>query len=115
MQNDTQKRLNVPILPKDRSQNRRVQSLPDLQSAYEVKLIEKTSNPSSRALLVTKLLQEVRVKTNGKEMLLPIRGVFAEIGSVPNSETVDFVENNHLGEIIVDCKCETNIPGLLVA
>jgi len=46
---------------------------------------------------------------------LPVQGVFVEIGSVPNSGMVDFVAKNQWGEIVVNSKCETNIPGLLVA
>jgi len=38
-----------------------------------------------------------------------------EIGSVPNSDIVNFVGKNRWGEIIVNCKCETNIPGLFAA
>ena len=48
-------------------------------------------------------------------MILPVQGVFIEIGSVPNSEIVGFVAKNRLGEIIVNCRCETNIPGLFAA
>ncbi|MEM2083745.1 MAG: FAD-dependent oxidoreductase [Nitrososphaerota archaeon] len=57
----------------------------------------------------------IKIERNGKEILLPVQGVFIEIGSVPNSEIVDFVDKNVFGEIIVNCKCETNIPGLFAA
>jgi alkyl hydroperoxide reductase subunit F len=57
----------------------------------------------------------IKVQVEEKEMLLPVRGVFVEIGSIPNSDMVDFVAKNVWGEIIVNCKCETNIPGLFAA
>jgi alkyl hydroperoxide reductase subunit F len=57
----------------------------------------------------------IKVQRNGKEMLLPVQGVFVEIGSVPNSDLVDFVDKNRWGEIIVNCGCETNVPGLFAA
>jgi len=57
----------------------------------------------------------LKVQRNGKETLIPVQGVFVEIGSVPNSDIVNFVEKNRWGEIIVNCKCETNILGLLAA
>lgn len=41
-----------------------------------------------------KVVTGIRVKKNGKETLLPVQGVFVEIGSVPNSHIVDFVEKN---------------------
>jgi alkyl hydroperoxide reductase subunit F len=41
--------------------------------------------------------------------------VFVEIGSVPNSEIVDFVMKTRFREIVVNNECETNIPGLFSA
>ncbi|MFW6117048.1 MAG: NAD(P)/FAD-dependent oxidoreductase [Thermoproteota archaeon] len=57
----------------------------------------------------------VKIEKEGKETLLPVQGVFIEIGSVANSSMVDFVEKNREGEIMVDYRCETNIPGLFAA
>jgi alkyl hydroperoxide reductase subunit F len=57
----------------------------------------------------------IRAQRNGREISLPVQGVFVEIGSVPNSDLVDFVEKNRWGEIIVNCKCETSVPGLFAA
>jgi len=62
-----------------------------------------------------KSITGIRVNKNGDEALLPVQGIFIEIGSVPNSDMVDFVEKNPWGEIIVNCKCETNVPGLFAA
>ncbi|MBA7500748.1 NADH dehydrogenase [subsurface metagenome] len=47
---------------------------------------------------------------------LSVQGVFIEIGLVPNSEFArSLVKLNQIGEIIVDCSNQTNIPGLLAA
>jgi len=47
---------------------------------------------------------------------LPVQGVFIEIGLLPNSEFVsDLVQLNRWGEIIVDCACQTNVPGVFSA
>lgn len=46
---------------------------------------------------------------------MPVRGVFVEIGSIPNSEIVNFVDKNQWGEIIVSCACETSYPGVFAA
>jgi alkyl hydroperoxide reductase subunit F len=62
-----------------------------------------------------KAVSGINVQKNGEELLLPVQGVFVEIGSVPNSDIVDFVEKNRWGEIFVNCKCETNVPGLFAA
>jgi alkyl hydroperoxide reductase subunit F len=61
------------------------------------------------------VVRGLKVLREGKETLLPVRGVFVEIGSVPNSGLVDFVEKNANGEIIVNCRCETSVPGLFAA
>lgn len=47
---------------------------------------------------------------------LTVQGVFIEIGLIPNSELVkDLVKLNDRGEIIVDCMCNTNVPGIFAA
>ncbi len=52
----------------------------------------------------------------GKEHKLDVDGVFVHIGMVPNSSVVlDNVEKNNFGEIKVNARCETNIPGLYAA
>jgi alkyl hydroperoxide reductase subunit F len=43
---------------------------------------------------------------------LPVQGVFIEIGLLPNSELAsDLVRLNNWGEIMVDCGCNTSMPG----
>ena len=62
-----------------------------------------------------KVVTGIRMKKKGKETLLPVQGIFVEIGSVPNSHIVGFVEKNRWNEIIVNCKGETSVPGLFAA
>lgn len=52
---------------------------------------------------------------NGKEF--EVNGVFIEIGSIPNSELAKRigVKTNEKGEIIINRKSETNIPGIFAA
>jgi thioredoxin reductase len=67
------------------------------------------------AIVGKKVVEGVLIKKDGKEERLPVQGVFVEIGSVPNSEIVDFVMKTRFGEIVVNNECETNIPGLFSA
>lgn len=60
-------------------------------------------------------LKGIRIEKEGKETDLPVEGAFIEIGSVPVSSMVKDVKTNPFGEIIVDCKCRTNIPGIFAA
>jgi alkyl hydroperoxide reductase subunit F len=73
------------------------------------------TNTRIEEIIGDKVVKGIKIKKNDKEIFLPIQGVFIEIGSVPNSEIVDFVNKNEYGEIIVNCKCETNVPGLFAA
>jgi alkyl hydroperoxide reductase subunit F len=58
----------------------------------------------------------IRDKETSKEETLAVRGVFVEIGLIPNSAFVkNLVELNEHGEIIVDCQCRTRVPGLFAA
>lgn len=72
---------------------------------------------STRVLEITgeKTVNGIKIQRNDEIKLLPVQGVFVEIGSVPNSDIVNFVEKNQWGEIVVNCACETSFPGLFAA
>jgi alkyl hydroperoxide reductase subunit AhpF len=54
--------------------------------------------------------------STGAEKELKTDGVFVHVGMVPNSQLVPSdVAKNDFGEIVVDGKCQTNIPGLFAA
>ena len=51
-----------------------------------------------------------------KEVTLPIDGVFIQIGLLPNSSFVkDTLELSPFGEILVDAKGHTSVPGIYAA
>ena len=59
---------------------------------------------------------EYEDRSTGKLHELRTAGVFVQIGLVPNSQFVaELVETNRYGEIMVDEKCRTNIPGIFAA
>jgi len=61
-------------------------------------------------------VQSVLVDTPEGQKELRVRGVFVEIGLVPNSEFArGLVEMNQRGEIVVDCSCQTSVPGVFAA
>ena len=58
----------------------------------------------------------IRDLKGGEERSLEVGGIFIEIGLSPNSELAKGLVNlNRLGEIEVNCACETGIPGLYAA
>ncbi len=58
----------------------------------------------------------IRNRTTGEERKLEVQGIFIEIGLVSNSDLVsDLLDLNRYGEIVVDCACRTNVPGIFAA
>lgn len=58
----------------------------------------------------------IRNMKNGEEKTLPLKGIFVEIGLIPNSDIVkDTVSLNRSGEIEVDCANHTSVEGLFAA
>ncbi len=58
----------------------------------------------------------IRNRSTGQEEKLDVRGVFVEVGLQPNTAFLkNLVEVNEQGEIIVDPKCHTRVPGLFAA
>jgi alkyl hydroperoxide reductase subunit F len=55
-------------------------------------------------------------RATGQEQLLELEGIFVQIGLVPNTEFLKgSIELNRFGEIVVDAKCHTNVPGVFAA
>jgi len=55
-------------------------------------------------------------RVSGQETLVPLEGVFVQIGLVPNTEWLKgTVELSKFGEIVVDAKGHTNVPGVFAA
>lgn len=57
----------------------------------------------------------IEVERDGKVLNLEVEGVFVEIGLIPNSEIIDIVNKNEIGEIIVDCENKTSQEGIFAA
>jgi alkyl hydroperoxide reductase subunit F len=56
---------------------------------------------------------EVESLETGELTTLAVQGVFVEIGLLPNSELiVDKLRTNRLGEIVIDARCRTGVPGV---
>jgi alkyl hydroperoxide reductase subunit F len=59
---------------------------------------------------------EIRDLKTRQQKRLAVGGIFVEIGLIPNSELVKgLTALNELGEIVVNCRNETDIPGLFAA
>jgi len=67
------------------------------------------------AVLGDKFVSGIKIKREGKEAQLAVQGIFVEIGLIPNSDFAKDVEKNQSGEIKVNSRNETNIPGIFAA
>lgn len=62
-----------------------------------------------------KFVNSITIETGGRAQELRVEGVFVEIGQIPNTDIIDFVELNKQMEIVVNCDTSTSVPGLFAA
>ncbi|MBU0684130.1 MAG: FAD-dependent oxidoreductase [Candidatus Omnitrophota bacterium] len=62
-----------------------------------------------------KLVKGLKYKKQSSQNELLVQGVFVEIGLIPNSEFIKDVDKNKYGEIVVNCRTETSVPGIFAA
>lgn len=58
---------------------------------------------------------EYQKKDTDEVIMHEVQGVFVHIGMLPNSDFIDLVEKNEFGEIKVDLRCQTSVPGIFAA
>lgn len=100
----------MPTLKADKVLVDKLESLPN------VKIIKnaRTNRVIGDNGKVTALEYEDR--HSGELKSIELEGIFVQIGLVPNSAFMkDVVETNKFGEILVDEKCRTNVPGIYAA
>ncbi len=85
------------------------------EKVSESKKVSILNSTRVTAVLGNRMVSGIKIKREDKEETLPVEGVFVEIGLIPNSEFAKELEKNELGEIRVNCRSETNIPGIFAA
>ncbi|MEZ0190844.1 alkyl hydroperoxide reductase subunit F [Ralstonia solanacearum] len=89
---------------------RKLQSLPNATILTNAQTTEITGNGEKVNGL------RYKNRTNGVEHDVALEGVFVQIGLVPNTEWLDgVVERNRFGEVIVDARGHTSVPGVFAA
>ena len=73
------------------------------------------NNSRVTAVLGDRMVNAIDINRGGKEERLAVGGVFVEVGLIPNSDFARDVDKNELGEIRVNCRNETSIPGIFAA
>ncbi|MEJ2066520.1 MAG: FAD-dependent oxidoreductase [Deltaproteobacteria bacterium] len=86
-----------------------------IQMALESGTVSVYTDTKIKRIYGEQLVQGMEIVEGEKEEDIRVGGIFVEIGSVPASEFITSVEKNERGEIIVNCSCETNVPGIFAA
>ncbi|MDD2751847.1 MAG: FAD-dependent oxidoreductase [Candidatus Omnitrophica bacterium] len=73
------------------------------------------NNAQVKQITGEKFVNSIIIKREGREESLPVSGVFVEIGLLPNSDFAAELSRNEFGEIKVNSRNETNIPGIFAA
>lgn len=99
----------LPELKADSVLQERVYSLPNVTVLRNVQTKEITGTDKVNGIAYIE-------RDTGVEKHIELQGVFVQIGLVPNTEWLgDTVERNSYGEIQVNQRNETNIPGVFAA
>jgi len=99
----------MPELKADKVLQDKLYSLPNVKVLKNVQVKElKGSKNLEQLVYIDRQTQQ--------EHTIDIQGVFIQIGLMPNTDWLgDFVERNRVGEIIVDNKGATSVPGVFAA
>lgn len=86
----------------------KVKALPNIEIIY---------NAETEAIVGEQFVTGVKYKdlTTNEEKIVEVQGIMVHAGMIPNSDLINNVEKSPAGEIIVDCKCQTNLPGIFAA
>lgn len=99
----------MPELKADSILQERVNSLPNVTVLKNVQTKEITGTDRVNGLTYVD-------RATGEEKHIELAGVFVQIGLVPNTDWLgDAVERNKFGEIVVDSRGATNVPGVFAA
>lgn len=97
-------------LKADQVLQEKVKSLPNVDVLTHTQTTEVVGNGEK----VTGI--RIKDRQTEEERLLPLDGIFVQIGLMPNSGALrDIVETNRPGEILIDTHCRTNVPGIYAA
>ncbi len=86
-----------------------------LDRAVESKKISIRNDASITMIEGGAFVTGIRIASGKAEELVPVQGVFVEIGLEPNSDFLQGVKKNAKGEIEVNCLNETSTPGIFAA
>lgn len=86
----------------------KVNALPNAEIIY---------NADTREVLGDQFVSGLKYQDllTSEEKILPIQGIMVHIGMMPNSDFINTVNKDKMGQIEVNLKCGTNVPGIFAA
>ncbi len=89
---------------------KKLNSLPNVDVIVSARVTEGVGSGDK----VTGLRYRDRTSDDPRE--IQVDGVFVQIGLVPNSAIAkDLLDTNRFGEIVIDARCRTSVPGIYAA
>jgi NADH-dependent peroxiredoxin subunit F len=85
----------------------KLKSHPNIKIIYGAKTLEIAGDK--------KIEKIIYLDESGTEQTLVVDGVMVHVGMIPNSSFAGILNKNKQGEILVDTKCRTNVPGIFAA
>jgi len=87
------------------------------EAVNKAKNVEVMTNTLTLEILGDQIVTGIKIQKDGKQKIIPVEGVFVEIGYDNNTEFLRSVEVklNDRGEIIIDKLNRTNVPGIFAA
>jgi alkyl hydroperoxide reductase subunit F len=87
-----------------------------IEKALDADNVEVLYNTKTKEIKGDTFVNSIVIEKDGEEKTLEVQGVFVEIGSDPvNTPACNTVEMNKWQELVVNDRCETNVPGLFAA
>src|SRR3989338_7376949 len=83
-----------------------------VRNSPKVKILH---NARVESIIGDKFVKGINIDIQGKKEPLDVKGIFIEIGLMPNSWFAKDIDRNEKGEIKVNCANETNVPGVFAA
>ncbi|MFA5085628.1 MAG: FAD-dependent oxidoreductase [Candidatus Omnitrophota bacterium] len=86
-----------------------------IDKVHESDIVTVMNNAKVLGITGAEMVNGIKIRYDGQERIIPVEGIFVEIGLIPNSHFAPDLDKNALGEIKVDCCNRTNIPGIFAA
>jgi len=87
----------------------------NVEIIYEANTTEILGEGVVKSLKYKVMKEPSSAKATADEEEIEVQGIMVHAGLIPNSDFIDCVEKDRAGQIMIDAKCTTNVPGIFAA